>query len=162
MPGAQVWLPWEERDLLESHATNGICAHRMPMSAAVGLTSAADVDDGDGRTLENRTPRPPIDPFEAMCPPASSTRQHGHLFKPQDRDRAAGPEMPSLPENVACSFVHSMSAYLDVCENPQYRHTHSTTSWTYPHRDPTLPIFAPGTFGNVGGLPAHLCSPTRD
>lgn len=25
IPGAQVWLPWEERELLESHADAGTC-----------------------------------------------------------------------------------------------------------------------------------------
>lgn len=45
---------------------------------------------------------------------------------------------------------------MDVCDSPQYRHFHSTTSWVYSqHPKAVLPLWTPGvqtTFGDIHGL----------
>lgn len=110
-----------------------------------------DHDDSDGRNLTYRTPPRAMDELEASCPPASPLRRLGPSQKFPSLDHFSGLDMPELPEGMAASFIESMTRYLDVCKNLQYRHTHSGTSWTFPRYAPLLPIFAPGTFANVAG-----------
>lgn len=90
-----------------------------------------------------------------FCPPESAVRAPGfdYGWAPMD---STGLEMPPLPAHAIGTLVDSLSVYLNVCENPQFRHYHATTSWVYSHHPtPVMPLFTPGvqvTFGDIHGL----------
>ncbi|KAI5479113.1 capsular associated protein, glycosyltransferase family 90 protein [Pseudohyphozyma bogoriensis] len=98
------------------------------------------------------------DPQHSMpifCPPGSAVREPGFDYGWADPG-VTGFEMPPLEGRATGAFIDNFKAYMDVCESPQYRHFHSSTSWVYPHH-PTIvaPLFTPGVqphFGDVHGL----------
>ncbi|KAL8281344.1 hypothetical protein RQP46_006378 [Phenoliferia psychrophenolica] len=68
-----------------------------------------------------------------------------------------GLEMPpAIPGSIGSVVGGDLRAYLDVCNSPQYRHFHATTSWVYSHHpQPLAPLFTPGvqtTFADVHSL----------
>ncbi|KAK4702828.1 hypothetical protein P7C70_g3392, partial [Phenoliferia sp. Uapishka_3] len=67
-----------------------------------------------------------------------------------------GLEMPpEIPGSIG-SVVGDFKSYIDVCNSPQYRHFHATTSWVYSHHpQPLAPLFSPGvqtTFADVHSI----------
>lgn len=64
--------------------------------------------------------------------------------------------MPPLVEGSIGAIIEDFEASMNMCENPQYRHFHATTSWVYEHHPtPVLPLLTPGvqkTFADIHGL----------
>jgi hypothetical protein len=90
-----------------------------------------------------------------FCPPGSAVREpdFDYGWPPMD---STGLEMPTLTDNSVGSLLEDFKGYMDVCNSPQYRHFHCTTSWVFPHH-PTavMPIFTPGvqtTSGDIHSL----------
>lgn len=90
--------------------------------------------------------------MSTFCPPGSAVRETDFEYGFASAD-VTGLEMPPLPPNSIGTIIDDFSAYLDVCNNPQYRHFHATTSWVYAQQPgPVLPLFTPGvqtTFGDI-------------
>ncbi|KAM0753095.1 hypothetical protein T439DRAFT_311762 [Meredithblackwellia eburnea MCA 4105] len=90
-----------------------------------------------------------------FCPPDSLVRAEGFDYGWPDME-STGFEMPPLAEGAIGSVLDDFVGYMDVCNSPQYRHFHCTTSWVYQHH-PTavLPLFTPGVqrrFGDIHAL----------
>ena len=87
-----------------------------------------------------------------FCPPGSAVRQPGFEYGWAPAD-STGYEMPPHEPGAVGALVENYRGYMNVCENPQYRHFHCTTSWVYTHHPtPVLPFMSPGvqvTFGDV-------------
>lgn len=99
-----------------------------------------------------------------VCPPESALRAPSFEFGDASRDWT-GLEMPPLPEperpgqTVVGTFIDSFKGYLDTCENPQYRHFHSSTSWVYTHfATGLLPLLTPGVHSKYNGV-LHTAAP---
>lgn len=64
--------------------------------------------------------------------------------------------MPPIEPGMVGTIVEDFKNYMDVCNSPQYRHFHATTSWVYAHHPtPVLPLFTPGVqphFGDIHSL----------
>jgi len=90
-----------------------------------------------------------------FCPAGSAVRAEGfdYAWAPAD---STGFEMPPLEENSIGALLDDFKGYMNVCDSPQYRHFHCTTSWVYQHHPtPVLPLFTPGvqvTLGDIHGL----------
>ena len=69
---------------------------------------------------------------------------------------STGLEMPAPPFGSIGTLIDSMQSYQNVCENPQFRHFHASTSYVFQHHPtPLLPLFTPGVqagFGDIHGL----------
>jgi hypothetical protein len=92
-----------------------------------------------------------------VCSPGSAVRSTG--FDYGEPSRAwTGKEMPPLPsapqanQTVVGTVIDSFKGYMDVCNSPQYRHYHSSTSWVYPHwATGLLPLMTPGVQAGFNG-----------
>ncbi|KAI5481828.1 capsular associated protein, glycosyltransferase family 90 protein [Pseudohyphozyma bogoriensis] len=134
--GARVGIVAEERERLESLAAKGL--H----------------DDTVGLDPVEKGP-PPHWGMSTFCPPGSAVREAGFEYGWPDKD-STGLEMPPLPEGSIGTLIEDFSAYLDVCNSPQYRHFHATTSWVYSHQPPVvMPLLTPGVqtrFGDIHSI----------
>jgi len=53
--------------------------------------------------------------------------------------------MPIVPEGSIGTVLDDYRGYMTVCDSPQYRHFHATSSWVYQHHPtPVLPMLTPG------------------
>jgi hypothetical protein len=90
-----------------------------------------------------------------FCPPNSSVREPGFEYGWPKAD-STGLELGTIPDGAVGTLIDRMDKYMDVCDSPQYRHYHSTTSWVYAqHPSAVLPLFTPGVqtkFGDIHGL----------
>lgn len=82
--------------------------------------------------------------MSTICPTDSAVRQddfdYGFVNKAH-----TGHEMPGLPEGASGTVIDSFLGYMDVCNSPQYRHFHSSSSYVFPwHPGPTMPLFTAG------------------
>lgn len=90
--------------------------------------------------------------MSALCPPDSAIRQpgfdYGHSHKP-----VTGLEMTVIPDGASRTLVDSLFKHMDVCNSPQYRHTHSSTAFAFPW-DPTSisPIFTGGAHSQFADI----------
>lgn len=133
-------------------------------------------------TVEDPEVQPPFDPVErgpwphhsmpAFCHQDSAVRAEGFDYgtfsssRPSVKQRSystnlagwphpdsTGYEMPPLPEGAVGSILEDFKGHMDVCNSPQYRHFHCTTSWVYPHHPtPILPLLTPGVQPNFGDI----------
>ncbi|KAK4053960.1 hypothetical protein OIO90_003797 [Microbotryomycetes sp. JL221] len=90
-----------------------------------------------------------------FCPPGSAIREPTFEYGWASME-STGLEMPEPEEGSIGTLVDNFKGYMNICENPQYRHFHCTSSWVYQHH-PTavLPLITPGvqaTLGDIHGL----------
>ena len=64
------------------------------------------------------------------CPLDTPMREEGFEYGVASKSWN-GTEMPALPEGAVASFVQDAIPYLDMCLNPQFRHTHSAVRCVY-------------------------------
>lgn len=153
--GARIALTSEERVRLETLASAGECTSRPLLLSCILLTTRITDDDAPYPYKPVEMGPPPHWGQYTFCPADSSVRAPGFIYGDPPAD-ATGLEMPRFVEGSVGAIIESWPASMNVCENPQYRHSHSTTSWVYGHH-PTavLPLFTPGvqyTFGDVHSI----------
>ncbi|KAK4054570.1 hypothetical protein OIV83_001064 [Microbotryomycetes sp. JL201] len=90
-----------------------------------------------------------------FCPPGSAVREPTFDYGWASME-STGLEMPDVEEGTIGSLVDNFKSYMNICENPQYRHFHCTSSWVYQHHPtPVLPLITPGvqaTLADIHGL----------
>lgn len=119
-----IWRSWEENERLSKL-----------------VASNQYDDDNNGRDIRQKSNHLTHEhKFIATCPPGSAMRSDPNFnFGTASKDPQAPYVMPPLPESAMASFVGlDLNKYMDVCESPQYRHTHSGTSWTWPMPGPNV------------------------
>ena len=90
--------------------------------------------------------------MKTICPPSSASRKAGFDNGYPSRDWT-GTEMPTTPSGSIGTLVDSFYQHMDICENPQYRHYHSASSYVFPwHPTVTMPLFTAGVQGNFGDI----------
>ncbi|KAM0748929.1 hypothetical protein T439DRAFT_290975 [Meredithblackwellia eburnea MCA 4105] len=135
--GARIGVAAEERERLES------------------LIQAGQYDD---------TPHPfqpklrgpfPHWGMDIFCPSSSAIRSQGASYG-WPPSNLTGLEMPAQEPGSIGTLIQDFRSYMDVCNSPQYRHFHATTSWVYSHHPPPIaPLFTPGvqqTFADVHSI----------
>ncbi|SCZ88022.1 BZ3500_MvSof-1268-A1-R1_Chr2-1g04138 [Microbotryum saponariae] len=166
--GARIAVAAEERARLENLVKKGECEPLKPVSA--GCTADTSVLTTIGRVTafvltdepDEGAPYPPkeIGPWPhhsmpAFCPNGTAVRGKVFEYGWASMD-STGYEMPAPVPGSIGSLVDGFKQYMDVCDSPQYRHFHATTSWVYTHHPtPVVPLFTPGvqtTFGDVHSL----------
>lgn len=93
-----------------------------------------------------------------FCPPGTAVREptFDYGWAPPD---STGLEMPPLPEDEEAigTLIDNFKQYMNLCESPQYRHFHATTSWVYQHHPtPVLPLLTPGVQHGMGDIPSLI------
>lgn len=90
------------------------------------------------------------------CPPNSAVRQPDFVYGKASL-KSTGLEIPEVPEGGIGSVIDSFKGYMDVCNSPQYRHFHTSSSWTFPlGQGVVMPFFTPGVHVNFAGKRPHL------
>jgi hypothetical protein len=98
---------------------------------------------------------PSVEPgwgMRTICPTDSAARAEGFDYGFADKS-FTGHEMPELPAGAAGTVVDSFLGYMDVCNSPQYRHFHSSSSYVFPwHPGPTMPLFTAGVHSHFADI----------
>ena len=137
---------------------------RLPRVSDSGITEGADShplalykDDAfDPENTEFKPVEASVEPgwgMPTVCPPDSAARASDFDYGFADRE-LDGHQMSPIPEGkgVLGTVVDSFYKYMDVCDSPQYRHFHSSSSYVFPwHPTPTLPLFTAGVHSHFSG-----------
>lgn len=146
---AAIWRSWEESNRLSKLVEQG---------------QYDDDENGTNIAQKSNQLTQNLHKFVATCSPDSAMRGKGFDFGKADKEDPLAPfVMPPLPndddheertgrgvdggeenqrEEVVGTFVGlDLRRYMDVCNSPQYRHTHSGTSWTWPMPGPNVSVF---------------------
>lgn len=146
---------WEERERLDQLVQAGECKS-LPLSAMIradvsdfGIDDYFNASDSEMKPLE-----PSVAPgwgMPTICPPTSAARAEGFDYGFANREWTGLENVP-VPDDAAGTVVDSFYKYMDVCDSPQYRHTHSSSSYVFPwHPTPTLPLFTAGVHSHFSG-----------
>lgn len=104
-------------------------------------------DDFNPDDTEMKPKVPSVAPgwgMTTICPSNSAVREEGFDYGVVDKSYT-GHEMPELPQGAVSTVIDSFLGYMDVCNSPQYRHFHSSSSYVFPwHPGPTMPLFTAG------------------
>ena len=155
--GARTAVAADERERLETLAKEGKCE----FGALAKRKRRADLrlpldDDDEAEPFEPKLRGQfPHWGMPVFCPPGSAVRAEGFDYGWAPAE-STGFEMPPLEPGTIGSLVDSLKGYMNICDSPQYRHFHATSSWVYQHHPtPVVPLFTPGvqvTLGDVHGL----------
>ncbi|KAM0747201.1 hypothetical protein T439DRAFT_328963 [Meredithblackwellia eburnea MCA 4105] len=143
-------------------AYNGHDGARVPVAAEererlMALVEKGQYDSTPSPFDQIEKGPPPHWGMSVFCPSSSAVRAPDFEYGWPEMS-LTGHEMPALPpgEGVIGTLIRDFKAYTDVCNSPQYRHFHATTSWVYSHHPvPLAPLFTPGvqtTFADVHSL----------
>lgn len=90
--------------------------------------------------------------MQVFCPLDSAARAEGFDYGLPSIN-LTGYEMPPTEPGSIGTLIRNFKDYLDVCNSPQYRHFHATTSWVYGHHpQPLAPLMTAGvqtTFADI-------------
>lgn len=129
---AAIWRSWEEEQRL----------HQLVQQGRYD-------DDNDGESPDQKAEAKHPHAFIGTCHLDSVMRSERFEFGKASFDKDAGVRMPedSVPQGAQATFVGlDLGRYMDVCNSPQYRHTHSGTSWTWPMPGPNFPFMTVGFY----------------
>ncbi|SCV72268.1 BQ2448_4962 [Microbotryum intermedium] len=144
--GARIAVAAEERARLEELVKKGEWRVRLPQTD--------EPDEGAPYPPKEKGPWPHHS-MPAFCPNGTAVRGKDFDYGWASMD-STGYEMPDPVPGSIGSLIDGFKQYMDVCDSPQYRHFHATTSWVYTHHPtPVVPLFTPGvqtTFGDVHSL----------
>lgn len=113
--GARVNIGWEERMRLEDLIEDGLLEKYEPKDSQMNPVMQSP---------------PPGWGIPQTCETGSAMRDPTFDF--QDPNVAqTGLEMPPRPLGGVGSLIGSFKNYVDVCNSPDYRHYHASTSWSY-------------------------------
>jgi hypothetical protein len=128
---------------------DSVCACEIECTVRADVI-AVDAHEDDDADYLSKAATPPIGPMPQTCPPGTPMREEGFVYGTASNSTA----MPPLPDGASTTFIGDVRAALDICRNPQFRHTHSAVSWTFPLPGPHLPLLSPGVHGYFADLPA--------
>lgn len=120
--GARINIGWEERMRLEDLIEDGVEDPYLPKDSEMAPIMESP---------------PPGWGIPQTCPIGSAMRQNDFVFLDPDMT-ATGFEIPTPPPGAIGSLIGGFKEYLDVCESPQYRHYHASTSWSYRESSPKV------------------------
>lgn len=134
--GARINLGWEERMRLEDLVESG---------------QWEDWNEEEDPEMKPVMPSPPPGwGIPQTCEPTSTMRAEDFDFGWANKSRTGFELAEIIPGSIG-SLVGGFKKYADICNSPQYRHFHSSTSWSF-QTWPTsvLPLFTPGVHARFG------------